>query len=265
MTKRAPSITSTIYDNGGALTVNWSIDTFYPDSESPDDVAIEINNETYKDNLGGDAVSLTISSSDIARFPGDAIIITVVFKWSDTFNTSLRDSATVLLPAQGGGQNPPEPYNPPPPIPLEKPVINSVVPFPKYIDKQAKIEIRWSGHTDSTFIDYYWEWLISPYIGDSNTRRIETQIPFASLEKDTRGIGRRMKPNSVIEFEVLLVKNPSFAQRSYSEVTKTSFKTSSVIKSIREFLNGQSANDGLGKTLRRFGHDPKTVINVLRW
>jgi hypothetical protein len=143
--QRAPSITSYGYNTDGSLTVTWEIDTFFESSESPNDVSVEINNLTYKDNLGGGARSLTIPSSDIARFTGVAIIITIVFVWSGTPSNAQRSSVTVPLPGYSG-----QPVS----GRQEAPNVTIVAIKPKTLQNPNQITIAWSGksYTDGQVI-----------------------------------------------------------------------------------------------------------------
>jgi hypothetical protein len=132
--QRAPSITLYSYDSNSALTVTWEIDSFFPSSEAPDDVSIEINNLTYKKNLGSNARSIVIPAVDLARLPGVEIGFTVVFEWIGTPSNAQRASVNIPLLGRGG-----QPAN----VRLNAPIVTVVAIGPQTLSHPNQITISW--------------------------------------------------------------------------------------------------------------------------
>jgi hypothetical protein len=156
--------------------------------------------------------------------------------------------------------------NPAPPIKEDKPIISSLVSLPARLKSKSNVEIRWNhrgsdgsiiGDIGELFDDFYWEWEIKNKVTSnqwSGLRRVdEARVNIPSLP-----------PNTNTEFQVRLVKNPFLQRRIFSDFTNITFSTSPTLQSIRTFIDGESASNGLGKLFRQFGHDPKSVLLAIR-
>jgi hypothetical protein len=74
-----PKIVELSSTSDGALHVEWEIDSFFPDSEPPDEIWVVFGSYVY--TLDKDAREIDIPSSALAPFAGTTAGGTVTFKW----------------------------------------------------------------------------------------------------------------------------------------------------------------------------------------
>lgn len=248
--QHAPSITSYNYDENGNLTVSWSVDHFFTDPELPEDVSIEINNLSYKRNLGSDAREIEIPAKDLLRFNGGAINLTVVFEWfNEPSHFSARASVTIPLHSTSGGTSGGG---------LPTPVLRVVAIEPKILHKQNRITIGWSSD------NYTHAKVIWGAIGGSK-RQVESEPGRRGREVDYTGVFTTdvdLAPNTPYEFSVE-VKNNMRSQSSTS--VPTMVRSAANIRSLRQFLlaSGIPQDQGIRiKTVMGGGISLRTVMGV---
>ncbi len=218
MTNRPPDIIGYSWASNGTLTVTWAVDTFFGDSSDPDDVSVEINNVSYKQNLGSDATSIDIPAADIKKLPGSSFAVTVVFEW----NTGDMQRSSVPVPLSGGipvGSNS-----------FPAPTLKVVAIQPKTIQTQNQITISWVGfsYTDGTIT-----W--GPLQGPSPTRISKSFKPGSKNgEPDYTGSYTTdpLPPNLLIWFNVEVV-NKFQGETASSSITARSANN---FHSVRAFL-----------------------------
>lgn len=111
MSHWAPSITEWGATSDGSLKIVWEVDTFFPDSESPDDVFVDLDGNAYSD-LGATGRSIEIPPKALAPFQGKALIVGVTFKWRESPDDTKVSSVSIQIGpspiATGGGPTPPK-------------------------------------------------------------------------------------------------------------------------------------------------------------
>lgn len=110
MSRRPPDIVQAGLQSDGNLRIAWEVDSFFSDSESPDDVLAEIGGQPR--DLGGDARSLDISADELKPLTGTTLTINIGFKWTGPPDDIRWSTLSLLIPRSGTtapAQGPPRP------------------------------------------------------------------------------------------------------------------------------------------------------------
>ncbi|MFI1622548.1 hypothetical protein ACH4VT_37155 [Streptomyces lydicus] len=111
MTRHPPAIKSVVPTDGGDLDVEWSVDDFFPDSESPDKVRIDLNGKFFRE-LEGSSTEVQVPKSAILALGAPEVSVSVSFFWDGSPSQELQTTAPAITvnggaPATGGGLPPP--------------------------------------------------------------------------------------------------------------------------------------------------------------
>jgi hypothetical protein len=102
MTRRPPAILSVASSADGGIEVQWEVDSFFPDSEAPEKVRVELNGVLFSD-LDGDETSVDIPPARIAALGTPVLAISITFLWSANPAEALQSTVTVPIQTGGGG------------------------------------------------------------------------------------------------------------------------------------------------------------------
>ncbi len=103
MSHQPPSITEWGSTSDGSMKIVWEVDTFFPDSEAPDDVFVDLDLIEYRD-LGSAGREIEIPPKDLKPFEGHVLIVGVTFKWSGSPPDTKVSSVSIPV---GGSVAPP--------------------------------------------------------------------------------------------------------------------------------------------------------------
>ncbi|MGW0885845.1 hypothetical protein [Streptomyces sp. NPDC002671] len=111
MTRHPPAIESVAPTDDGNLAVEWSVDDFFADSESPDKVRIDLNGILFRE-LDGNSTEVQVPKAVILAFGAPEIFVSVSFFWDGSPSQELQTTAPPITvnggaPATGGGLPPP--------------------------------------------------------------------------------------------------------------------------------------------------------------
>jgi len=94
MTHRAPSIVGVFSSGDGGFDVHWAVDTFFPDSDAPEKVFVDLNGVAFKE-LDGDEDSVEVPVAVINALGSPAITVSVSFWWPGPPAEELQSSLVV--------------------------------------------------------------------------------------------------------------------------------------------------------------------------
>jgi hypothetical protein len=224
--RRAPSISMCGYDDDFALIIAWTVDTFFPDAEPPEDVWVEVNDQRYRAKLGAAARELTIPSAELAKLPGDTVKVGVVFAWSGFPDTALRAELSVGLRGAGGGVKPPAERQ-------QTPTVTLVAIQPRTLTEPNRITIAWKGYS-YTSGRVVW--------GTSGAARRESGFtPGGGSQPNYSGsftTTAPLEPRAMYEF-VVEVKN-AHQGRTFTS-PPLAIRAAANIRSVRDFLKASGA------------------------
>jgi hypothetical protein len=226
----APVITQWSVDTNGSVTVEWEVDTFFPNSEAPDDVWVEINSAFYRD-LGRDGRSITIPASDFSTIPGNVIAIGVSFKWAGPPD-DVKQSPVLLSRSDAGGGHGSQPT---------KPTLSVVTIEPLTLQHPNRITIAWSSYS-------YTNGSITWGPVEQPTLHNFTFKPQGANYQGKFTTDGSLASNKMYTFRVT-VENKF---QSHSESSVISIRSAANFRSVRTFL--QASGKPAGSLRAAFGH-----------
>ncbi|WP_329580826.1 hypothetical protein [Streptomyces sp. NBC_01361] len=99
---RKPPTNMTASVRPGVVTVEWEVDDFFGDPESPDRVIVELGMGGPSKYLGGDERSVDLTADELEPYAGSQLAVNVGFQWDD--GVPEWGSIGITLPRQGDGQ-----------------------------------------------------------------------------------------------------------------------------------------------------------------
>ncbi len=102
MTRRPPAILGVLSSSDGGFEVRWEVDTFFPDSEPPERVLIELNGVLFRE-LDGDDGSVEVSAAAIVALGTSLVNVGVIFWWSGSPPEEQQSVETVPVQRDGAG------------------------------------------------------------------------------------------------------------------------------------------------------------------
>ena len=226
-----PNITQWGETSDGSLEIAWEVDSFFPDSEPPDDVLVDLDAVLYQD-LGETGRSVTIPPKDLKRFQGTVLNVGVTFTWSGPPADSKVSSVSIQvgspIPVQGNGPS--------------KPSVTIESTIPQTLHHPNQITLKWSSssYNDGNIL---WGPIATPRIWSDS---IKPKDDTYSGEWTT---DRPLAPRTGYSFTVQ-VKN-SLTTNAWVETT-TAGRSAANFQSVRQFL---SASGVKGPSLRTaIGH-----------
>ena len=137
MTRRPPSIAGVFSSSDNGFEVRWGLDTFFPDSEPPEKVRIELNGVPFQE-LDGDETSVEVSAATILAMGTAIVHVGVIFRWSGSPAQELQSVASVPVqqPTAGGTGV----------FPAMKPIVTLVRVQPQTATASRSITIHWKSN-----------------------------------------------------------------------------------------------------------------------
>lgn len=106
MSRKAPkNVQATVQQ--GSVVLEWELDDFFPDPETPDRVIIEIGQSEPLLTVPGNELSVELEARLFEPFVNRVVVINVAFQWDK--DPPLPSSTNVFIPGPGDG-----PLSPPP-------------------------------------------------------------------------------------------------------------------------------------------------------
>ena len=138
MARHPPSILSLASSDGGGVEITWAIDTFFPDSEAPEKVLVDLNGVLFSE-LDGDETSVEIPQARLAALGTTVAAISISFWWSGEPPQELQSTVTLPLQAGGGGGNAGV-------LPAAQPVVTVVKVQARTRQAPSSITIAWKSN-----------------------------------------------------------------------------------------------------------------------
>src|SRR5688500_4014824 len=85
----------------GSILIEWEVDSFFPDPESPDNILIELGEGGPNRSLGGDARSVELGAGELTPFAGTNLAVNIGFQWDG--GVPEWGSIGLFIPAPGEG------------------------------------------------------------------------------------------------------------------------------------------------------------------
>lgn len=136
MTRHPPSIDSVVPTDGG-LTVDWSVDDFFADSESPDKVRVDLNGVVFRE-LAGDSTELQVPKASILALGASEVMVSVSFLWNGSPSEELQTTSPPI-PVNSGSTTVGGGLPPPPTVHVEK--VQG-----RTLNSQASITLSWASN-----------------------------------------------------------------------------------------------------------------------
>lgn len=231
MSHWAPSITEWGETSDGSLRISWEVDSFYEDSEAPDDVLVELNGVQYQD-LGKTGRSITIPPKDLKRFQGTVVNVGVVFVWSGSPGDS--KVSTVSIPVAAAA--PTQTSGP------AKPTVTIDSATPQTLKQPNQLTLSWSStsYNDGNIL---WGPISSPRAWTHSIK------PKKTIYAGQWPTDNALAPHTDYSFTVQ-VKN-SLTTNAWVETTIAA-RSATNLHSVRQFL---IASGVTGSSVRSaFGH-----------
>ena len=142
MTHRAPSILGVFSSGEGGFDLHWGVDTFFPDSDAPEKVLVDLNGLAFKE-LDGDEDSVEVPLAVITALGSPAISVSVSFWWSGPPAEELQSSLIVPVSTGTVAGNAGV-------FPAMRPIVTLVGIQPRTANKPSSITIAWrtNNHND---------------------------------------------------------------------------------------------------------------------
>jgi hypothetical protein len=231
MSHQAPSITEWGSTSDGSMKVAWEVDSFFPDSEAPDDVLVDLDGIEYRD-LGSAAREIEIPPKDLKPFEGHVLIVGVTFKWSGSPADTKVSSVSILV----GGSVAPSGTGP------SKPAVTIKSATAQTLKHPNQIILGWSSYSynDGNIL---WGPISNPRMW-SHSIKPKTDTYSGEWTTD-----RPLASRAIYSFTVQ-VKN-SLTTNVWVETTVAA-KSAVNFHSVRQFLNASGVQ---GPSLRKaIGH-----------
>lgn len=231
MSHWAPNITEWGETTDGSLTVSWEVETFFDDSEAPDDVVVQLDGAQYQD-MGAAGRTITIPPKDLKRFQGTVLNVTVVFVWSGSPNDSKASTVPVPIsgatPTQGSGPT--------------KPTVTIVSATPQTLKQPNQLTVGWSSNSynDGNIV---WGPISNPKLWSHSIK------PKSAVYKGQWTTDQALVPHAAYSFTVQ-VKN-SLTTNAWVETT-IGAKSAANFHSLRQFLSASGVSGSSVRTA--FGH-----------
>lgn len=226
-----PSFTEYGSTSDGSIKIVWEVDSFFPDSEAPNDVLVDLDGIQYQDQ-GPDGRSIEIPPKDLKPFQGQILNVGVTFKWSSPPAQPLVSTVSILVggPVAATGNGP------------SKPAVTIKSATAQTLKHPNQIILGWSSssYNDGNIL---WGPISSPRMW-SHSIKPKTDTYSGEWTTD-----RPLAPRTIYSFTVQ-VKN-SLTTNVWVETTIAA-KSAANFYSVREFLGASGVK---GPSLRTaIGH-----------
>jgi len=175
MTHRPPSIVGVFSSADGGFEVSWAVDTFFPDSDEPEKVFIDLNGMAFKE-LDGDEDSVEVLLTVINALASPAVTVSVSFWWAGPPAEELQSSEVV--PVSTGAVNGNAGV-----FPAMRPIVTLVGVQPRTANNPSSITIGWrtNNHNDGNI---FWGPASAPRSFVRNIRPANASVTSGTFTTD---------------------------------------------------------------------------------
>jgi len=209
----------------GGFDVQWGVDTFFPDSDEPEKVFVDLNGLTFKE-LDADQDSVEVPLAVINALGSPTVTVSVSFVWSGPPAEELQSS--VVMPVGTGAVTGNAGV-----FPAMKPIVTLVGIQPRTANKPSAITIAWrtNNHNDGNI---FWGPASAPRSFVRNIRPANASVTSGTFTTD-----RPLTANTQYFFTVE-VRNTLHSRQwlATTVVAKLATEAPAVVRtsSLRQFL-----------------------------
>lgn len=227
-------------DDTCTLTVSWEFDTFFADNEAPEQYHVRIGAMAVK-VVDGEALECKVDGVPLGTLP-QTVDVQVCAHWATSGSGAAEDQCALAdpltLPA----------VTVRPPVPIATPFTPTIQRFnvhPRTLARGAHIDVAWSAAADKC-----------DYVYDSGRNDV------VSEETEDRALDFPAASAVTYRFQVRAV-NLDFSAGHKKSAWVEASRYVHGHESVRAFLDGADASEGLGRLIRSRGIDAASVRRIL--